>query len=301
VLARAPAKLILSGEHAVLYGAPALALTVDCYAYTKIEWQDDDGVFFDLVNLNYSKKLSYEELFKKSPRHAMRVDPLFQSGLQYGKNAHFEKGGGGDSRGGFYLAIYTTSLFFNHYNITPTKGLKITINSDIPLGSGMGSSAAVILTILFSLANFFGLNISQEEYYLLAKKAEDLAHGTSSGLDIKLILEGGFNYFCDQKLIKRTINNLPFNLINTGAPLSTTKDCVMHAKKYFTNSNLVADFTAVTNALDDAILNNNLANIKLALRENHKLLVSLNVVSDKTLDLIEKFRSCRKLNSMVKY
>ncbi len=60
---RTPGKLILSGEHAVVYGNPALAMAVDRYTDTTISRQmARENILFHLLNFRYSKAFSHTAL-----------------------------------------------------------------------------------------------------------------------------------------------------------------------------------------------------------------------------------------------
>ena len=61
VTASAPGKTILFGEHAVVYGKPAIAAAVDRRAYVKIEKREDTRTHVNVEELGVSGYLNLEK------------------------------------------------------------------------------------------------------------------------------------------------------------------------------------------------------------------------------------------------
>ena len=64
----APGKIILSGEHAVIYGKPALAMAVDRYVTATITREKHPQVSFDLSDLAHKSRLSFNALHNLKDR-----------------------------------------------------------------------------------------------------------------------------------------------------------------------------------------------------------------------------------------
>jgi mevalonate kinase len=239
ITAKTPGKLILSGEHAVVYGAPAIACAINRFAVTTIVTQSKSEFF---------------------------LDKLIQ---------------------------FTVNNFLKHFNLTAT-GLHIKIDSNISIGCGMGSSAAVVLSVIGALAAYFKIKLSQDEYFNLAQESEKLPHGNPSGIDACTCLHGGCIYF-QKGHIKICKNNLAMLAINTGTPKSNTKECVTHVAEKFKSSKIWHEFSAITDKLFIALQNNN--EISELIHANHKLLVEIGVVPQKVQNFINEIE---KLNIAAK-
>jgi mevalonate kinase len=86
-----------------------------------------------------------------------------------------------------------------------SKNLHISIESEIPAGSGLGSSAAVSVSTAAALLRFFGQNAEGEVVSNLARAGEAAVHGNPSGIDVATCLSGGaimFNRSSGYKAIK---------------------------------------------------------------------------------------------------
>lgn len=265
---RVPGKLILSGEHAVVYGKPALAMAVNRYATASATAQLLPLISFDLSDLAYEHGLTFTALNHLKSRIKQNYQ-RFISG-EFKIRHVLEKP--------VELAQFALSLFLETLNFDLKQGLKIRVQSDIPIGCGMGSSAATVLSVTHAIAHHLQVNLSPEIFYRLSLEAENMQHGYSSGLDLKVSLHGGCFLLKNGMNQSRPLPQLPIYLINTGMPQSTTGECVAFAARYFRDSELGNDFAAVTEAMDQALAENQMAEIQRTIVANQALLKQIGVV-----------------------
>lgn len=145
----APGKLILCGEHAVVYGQPAIALPLaDIRAYAQVTaGLPGSGL-----------RLSAPDLDRTWIVVANSEDPLGE------------------------LALATLHAL----NIRDTD-LTLTVSATIPIASGMGSGAAVATAIVRALAEWAGQPLAPAEVSALVYTSEQRYHGTPSGIDNTVI------------------------------------------------------------------------------------------------------------------
>jgi len=272
----APGKLILSGEHAVVYGHPALAMAVNRYAVATATLEKSPHVSFNLSDLSYEHKLSLcalEQLknrIKRKYKRFIKGDFKIRDVLQKPVE----------------LAQFAFSLFFETLNIKLTHGVKIQVQSDIPMGCGMGSSAATILSIVHAIAHYLRIELPPEMFYRLGLEAENVQHGFSSGLDLRVSLHGGCMYIKDGEIYSRSVPTLPMYMVNTGVPESSTGECVTAVAHHFKEKKIGQQFSAVTDGMDIALQANDLLAVIDAIRENHILLSRIGVVPEQVQQFV---------------
>jgi mevalonate kinase len=148
--ASAPAKLILCGEHAVVYSRPAIALPLaDLRAQVEIA-PADPGKGITIV----ARDLRRRWRLARAPGH-----PLSE------------------------LIINTLAGF----GVAPEPDLRIAIKSSIPIASGMGSGAAVATALVRALGAYAGRALAPAELSALVYASEQRFHGTPSGIDNTVI------------------------------------------------------------------------------------------------------------------
>ncbi|HSW71716.1 MAG TPA: mevalonate kinase, partial [Gammaproteobacteria bacterium] len=171
-------------------------------------------------------------------------------------------------------------------NVRPTQGLKIKVQSDIPMGCGLGSSAALILAVMHVIAKHLKLSLSPEVLFRMALEVENLQHGYSSGLDLRIAQQGGCLLMKEDEVLRRAIPPFPFYLINTGTPLCSTGECVSQVEPFFRSRERKENFAAVTAMMDQALEKQAYKNFHAALLANHRLLNEIGVVPLKVQNCI---------------
>lgn len=274
----APGKLILSGEHAAVYGKPALAMAIDRYVVATATSQLLPFVSFDLSDLDYKRKLSLGALDHLKNHIKHKYQRFVQGEFKIRDVLHKP----------MELAQFAFSLFFETLNLKLTQGVKIHIRSNIPIGCGMGSSAATILSVVHAIASHLQIDLSSETFLRLGLEAENMQHGYSSGLDLRVSLYGGCLYVKEGQIRTRAVPTIPMYLVNTGMPETSTGECVTAVRRYFKNSEIGNEFADVTEAMDAAFQLNNLILIKEAVHQNHVLLTKIGVVPNRVHSFINE-------------
>lgn len=263
----APGKLILSGEHAVLYGAPALAIAIDRYVSATVSAKAEKAIHFQLADFAHDSHFSWQTLQELKDKIKTKYHRFIRG--DYSIRQVLQKP--------FELAQVALGLLSEKMT-TPLSGMNVKVESNLPIGCGMGSSAATILSVMKALSHLFGLHLSEDALFKAALEAENLQHGHSSGLDLRLALHGGCLYIKNQIMQSRPMPHTPFYLIQTGQPLSSTGQCVEVTKSYFEEETLVQQFAAVTEEMDRAMQTKSMSQLQEAVKKNHRLLSQIGVV-----------------------
>ncbi|MEM8534856.1 MAG: mevalonate kinase [Chloroflexota bacterium] len=158
----APGKLILCGEHAVVYGRPAIALplTQVCAQIEVVDAPSGSGVIFDAPDVQRRWTLAEEP-----------DDPASE------------------------LVEHLLNRIGGEYSVR-NLDLQITITSVIPIAGGLGSGAAVATALLRAVSTHLAYDLSREEVSKLVYESEQRFHGTPSGIDNTVIAYEQPIWFC---------------------------------------------------------------------------------------------------------
>ncbi len=177
--------------------------------------------------------------------------------------------------------------------LLPFEQISIQITSNIPIGRGYGSSAAVLAALVRAFNNAFELNLSDDEIFVRVYELECFWHGKSSGIDPIMAILGGLQYIqptsppklANATKIKKSklLDNLTY--IDTGKSISSTGECVSFVAN---KSDLInwSEWGECTDNIKKSLDNNILDDFKLYLKKNNELLVKAGVVPAKVRGLI---------------
>jgi mevalonate kinase len=182
VTCTAPGKTHLIGEHAVVYGEPAIIISVGKRAYISAEKSESVKIY--AKDINQSGEFSVSELKEFAERLQQVWDNCFETKnftplYSLLKNEHL----------GHIKAMIAKTM--TELNINAPFSLKI--SSEIPIGSGLGSSAALSVAVPKVLSELFENTLTLNEINQVAYKIESLTHGTPSGGDNSICCYGGAN------------------------------------------------------------------------------------------------------------
>ena len=127
------------------------------------------------------------------------------------------------------------------YKISKIPPYSISISSDIPIGCGLGSSAALSAALTFALLISLGVDADKTTVFDIAYKGESLFHGNPSGGDLATVIEGGLLWYRKEFEFLKTFSPLPFKLhrnikqfilIDSGRPRETTREMVESVSEF---------------------------------------------------------------------
>ncbi len=203
--ASAPGKIILFGEHAVVYGRPALAVPVT-QVHVDVEVLDSPrkGIWIHAPVIDL-----HAELNSLPPDHAI-------------------------------ASVILTLI--RRFDISPLPNLDINIQSTIPVAAGLGSGAAVSVALTRALSAYLSHPLTDEQVNELVFEIEKIHHGTPSGIDNTVITYNRPVYFMKGKPVETFKAGRPFTIVigDTGIP-APTKESVGDVRRLWLRDQLTIE------------------------------------------------------------
>ena len=258
--ASAPGKIILFGEHAVVYGRPALAVPVtQVHADVEILDSDSAGIWIDALDVDLHTELN-----------ALPSDHPVAS-------------------------VIHNFLFLSR--ISPFPNLNIKISSTIPVASGLGSGAAVTVALTRALSSHLNHEMNEEEINAFAYEIEKLYHGTPSGIDNTVVTYSKPVYFVKGQPIEVFKVGRPFTIVIGDTGISApTKESVADVRQLWMKNTkrfevIFDEIADISFSARRVIEEGWIEMLGTLMDENHALLQELTVSSPELDELVLAGRS----------
>jgi len=247
ITSSAPGKIILFGEHAVVYGQPAIAVPVHQVQARAIVRPQPGGEGINILAPDISLNSSLVNL------------PLEDA---------------------VSLAIHLT---LDTLKIKNPPACSLLITSTIPLAAGMGSGAAVSVAIIRALSGFMGHLLPDETVNQIAFEVEKLHHGTPSGIDNTVVTYAKPVFFLKGQQLETIEISEPFTLVIGDTGIATpTSETVGDVRKsyeaqpalfqnYFDTCGLIARKAAYS------IQHRRISSLGPLMNDNHNILIQMGV------------------------
>jgi mevalonate kinase len=252
-----PGKIHLLGEHAVVYGKPALLTAIDLTATITLSPLD------------------------KKPRK-IKKDP-------YDINA-------------FALHSAIEKAIQKKFSIKKIPPYLIRVESDIPIGYGLGSSAAISAGYTAALLSHLKIDWDLKLVNEIAYQGEKIFHGNPSGADNTTVIFGGFVWYRKELESLKVFHTIEqkihpkvgqFFLIDSSKPAETTKDLVklvsdkrIAARKKY--DNIFDDQEQLTKDLLVALVDGETNQVVDIIKKGQRNLEKIGVVGKKAQSIIRE-------------
>jgi len=241
-------KAILLGEHAVVYGWPAIAVPLtDLRAHATV--LDSREPVIEASDLN--RVLRYESRARDS-----------------------------DSRALWQMLALALGACGGSLQSSP---LRVVLQSDVPVARGLGSGTAVATAITRAVADHMRVTLDADAISEIVFESEVLLHGTPSGIDNTVVAWERPVWFVKGALPEALSVETPLHLVvgDTGV-VSGTREAVAGVRAARERDRvrvdgIVGDIGELAGVARGAILNAGLAKLGVLMNRNHRLLQEMGV------------------------
>ena len=256
-IASAPAKIILFGEHFVVHGTKAILAAIDKRVTVTT-------IFTENKTIKINSELGTIEVPILSSHEDVKTE--------------------------FKPFVYLANKIINSEpNVT---GLEITIDSDIPIGVGLGSSSACCVAAAASISELFK-ELSSKEILNLSIEAEKTIFPDTSGADCTVCTYGGM---IEYPSIEKIDSAFDLNLLIANSMIPhNTKNSVEKVNKFKENdeerfSQLCDLETKLIDEVIIAMKNNDATTFGLKMSENQKYLEEIQVSNETINGMINSLK-----------
>ncbi|MDX1995187.1 MAG: mevalonate kinase [bacterium] len=255
----APAKVILFGEHAVVYGQPAIAAPVSSLRARSAIQSRTEGEGLRLIVTSNGQQLAVE------------IDPE-------------------DVNSAFSAAV---RLVLRHLKVSVPPSVNITLESDIPVASGLGSGAAITTVLAQAVATAVGQKLDAVDLNQIVFEVEKIYHGTPSGIDNTVIVYEKPVYYVRNHPLELLTIPQPIILIVADTGVSASTKIAVGDVRYLYEREperiqvILSSIGAVVQQARTAIENGDIEALGPLMVQNHAMLRTLTVSSPELEALVD--------------
>ena len=253
--ASAPGKVILFGEHFVVYGIKAILCAINKRITVTAEKMDGGKISIqsNIGNLELEPGKSISEI--NSP-----LKPFY----------------------------YLADKMLKNEN----TGIKIIVESDIPLGVGLGSSSACCVAGAAAISRLFR-KTSNEEILVLAIEAEKTIFKNTSGADCTVCTYGGIMEYDKENGFHKIESKPNFHLVIANSNIEHSTESVVREVSQFKEKNEI-QFTSLCKKESklieevlELLIENNIEKLGTKIKENQEYLETIGISNDKLREMIQ--------------
>ena len=290
-IASAPGKIILFGEHFVVHGTKAILAAINKRVTVTTTFTDNKTI-----------KINSELGTIEIPMTIKDGEPKMNEDKDENGNVIFKGSSHEEVKSEFRPFVFLANrLMTNSDNVwhpgnfhffDHCLGLEITIDSDIPIGVGLGSSSACCVA---ATASIFGLfkELSSEEILKISIGAEKTIFPDTSGADCTVCTYGGM---IEHPNIEKIDSAFDLNLLiaNSMIPHSTKNSVEKVSKFKENNEERFSQLCDLENGLIDEVItamkNNDATTFGLKMSENQKYLEEIQVSNETINGMISSLK-----------
>ena len=272
----APGKVHLIGEHSVVYGEPAILASISLRCSVTAE--KSGKVIVNNEDLKRNSVFSLDEIKSfnsmitnlwKEGREANDFSKLFKE---------MEKNPLNHNKAAIGKILEKLEI---------VGGVSLTIKSDIPVGAGAGSGAALAVSLVKAISELYERKLTNEEVNELAFEIEKISHGNPSGGDNSACCYGGLIWFQkgDKKnIIKSLKKEVPhkienFLLVVTKGTKTSTGELIQRVRNLDEDyrNERIGKLGKLTREMRAVLKNKNFNRMKQIINETQKILAEIGV------------------------